>query len=422
MPPGAQNAPRLASRLFLLTSLAPSRTSPARPPTHDTRAVATTVVRSSARPAPTMGDTCRQVSWLAARARRLHLPAGCRQWLLGRRSPLTVAGAAAALRPDETSHRVPFSLAATPFGPRLDRHAAGIEASSLPSVNRKSESLAVRRIRRCKSITVRHGSTAAAARVDPLCRSRPCPTGSVRLPMVGITQGLGRAETGIGHDGSRTSGRRRDRIPGPPRTGRGVARLQARPGGVANPLAVAGVRSLRRGGARRAASRRALGAGGPRLPGQCRRHDRRRCDRVFRNVRSSGDVHGQSERACHGLDELRPRRSGGARFRRRVRHGIRTGADRRPLHALRVAAAGPRLRSSVVARLPLAPVFQKRSRSGEERVSSFLPPASGQPPRRRASIRNLRRLRDIPADRSRWRATSSEAPPGSPLPALRGEG
>src|SRR5262245_85725 len=46
-----------------------------------------------------MGDTCRQVSWLAARARRLHLPAGCRQWLLGRRSPLTVAGAAAALRP-----------------------------------------------------------------------------------------------------------------------------------------------------------------------------------------------------------------------------------------------------------------------------------------------------------------------------------
>jgi hypothetical protein len=73
---GAQKAPRLASRLFLLTALAPSRTSPARPPTHDTRVVATTVVRSSARPAPTMGDTCRQVSWLAARARRLHLPAG----------------------------------------------------------------------------------------------------------------------------------------------------------------------------------------------------------------------------------------------------------------------------------------------------------------------------------------------------------
>jgi len=63
--------------------------------------VATTGVRSSARPARKMGDLCRQVSWLAARAppdrpsrRRL----GRRQWhKMVEGSPLTVAGAAAAL-------------------------------------------------------------------------------------------------------------------------------------------------------------------------------------------------------------------------------------------------------------------------------------------------------------------------------------
>src|SRR5262249_53945560 len=40
------------------------------------RVVATTVVRSPARPVREMGDACRQVSWLAALAHRLPLPAG----------------------------------------------------------------------------------------------------------------------------------------------------------------------------------------------------------------------------------------------------------------------------------------------------------------------------------------------------------
>lgn len=63
-----------------------------------------------------MGDSCRQVSWLTALARRLRLPAECRQWLEGQRSPLTVAGAAtASIR---RSHRVPFS----PLAFRLGDH------------------------------------------------------------------------------------------------------------------------------------------------------------------------------------------------------------------------------------------------------------------------------------------------------------
>jgi hypothetical protein len=47
------------------------------------RAVATTGVRSAARPAQMMGDRCRQVSWLAAHAHRLRLPAGCPAVALG---------------------------------------------------------------------------------------------------------------------------------------------------------------------------------------------------------------------------------------------------------------------------------------------------------------------------------------------------
>jgi len=77
-----------------------------------------------------MGDSCRQVSWLAAPARRSRLPAlnGRGQWHLGRRSPLTVAGAAAAWR-GNLSHRVPFSPAATPEGPRQRPSRAHSEAS-----------------------------------------------------------------------------------------------------------------------------------------------------------------------------------------------------------------------------------------------------------------------------------------------------
>src|SRR5712672_141644 len=52
----------------------PWRTRPARLHAR-TRAVATTGVRSAARPAQMMGDWCRQVSWLTAHAHRLRLPA-----------------------------------------------------------------------------------------------------------------------------------------------------------------------------------------------------------------------------------------------------------------------------------------------------------------------------------------------------------
>src|SRR2546421_5412772 len=72
------HAPRMAApfRPSTLTFCFPRRTRPARPLAR-TRAVATTGVRSAARPAQMMGDWCRQVSWLAAHAHRLRLPAGC---------------------------------------------------------------------------------------------------------------------------------------------------------------------------------------------------------------------------------------------------------------------------------------------------------------------------------------------------------
>src|SRR5262245_66555034 len=63
----ARATPRTArdSVSALLALIAP-QTSPARPSTREHRAVATTVIRSPTRPAPVMGDSCRQVSWLAA--------------------------------------------------------------------------------------------------------------------------------------------------------------------------------------------------------------------------------------------------------------------------------------------------------------------------------------------------------------------
>src|SRR5690606_2618649 len=105
-----REAQPMANCCFWLASLVPLRTSPARLHSRHTRVVATAVDRSPARPAREMGDTRRQVSWLAAQSRRLRLPAGFRQWLLGRRSPLTVAGAAAALRPTCRVDLAPRSL------------------------------------------------------------------------------------------------------------------------------------------------------------------------------------------------------------------------------------------------------------------------------------------------------------------------
>jgi hypothetical protein len=72
-------AAALASGSFELTSQAPSRTAPGDLQLTTHRVVATTVVRSPARPARVMGDAYRQVSWLAALTRhvahRLRLPA-----------------------------------------------------------------------------------------------------------------------------------------------------------------------------------------------------------------------------------------------------------------------------------------------------------------------------------------------------------
>jgi hypothetical protein len=74
--------------------------------------VAATVVRSPARPVRKMGDPCRQVSWLAARAPRSGLPEGAiahRQWHFGEGSPLTVAGAATALDAKASAPRSLFT-------------------------------------------------------------------------------------------------------------------------------------------------------------------------------------------------------------------------------------------------------------------------------------------------------------------------
>ena len=60
--------------------------------------VATTELRTTARPARRMGDMCRQVSWLTAQALSSSLPdAPGTSGIRGESSPLTVAGAAADL-------------------------------------------------------------------------------------------------------------------------------------------------------------------------------------------------------------------------------------------------------------------------------------------------------------------------------------
>lgn len=71
--------------------------------------VATTGNRSTTRPAWRMGDSCRQVSWLTARALPSAFPAtlGRRQWHSGGSLPSTVAGAATGST--RMSYRVPSS-------------------------------------------------------------------------------------------------------------------------------------------------------------------------------------------------------------------------------------------------------------------------------------------------------------------------
>src|SRR5687767_5170290 len=94
------------------------------------RVVATTVVRSPARPARVMGDTCRQVSWLAALAHRLRLPAEMPAVASGATLAAYSCGGSrgvGALR--STGRRSGGPRTAFPFhrrgpsGPRRDRHA-----------------------------------------------------------------------------------------------------------------------------------------------------------------------------------------------------------------------------------------------------------------------------------------------------------
>ena len=97
-------------------------------PRTNTRVVATTVVRSPARPARVMGDSCRQVSWLAAHARRFRLPAGCPAVAFGATLAAYSCGGSRGFE-GSTSHRVPFSPAeASTWRPGGNRHAGEIEA------------------------------------------------------------------------------------------------------------------------------------------------------------------------------------------------------------------------------------------------------------------------------------------------------
>ena len=96
-------------RPLALALFSPWRTRPARPLAR-TRAVATTGVRSTARPAQMMGDWCRQVSWLAAHAHHLLLPAGFPAVALGVMLAAHSCGGSRGL--EETTPRTAFPFPA----------------------------------------------------------------------------------------------------------------------------------------------------------------------------------------------------------------------------------------------------------------------------------------------------------------------
>ena len=89
--------------------------------------VATTVVRSAARPARKMGDSFRQVSWLTALTLGSGLPEGAkarRQWQSGTRLAAYSCGGSRGLGASgwaSTPHRVPFSPDARHIRNRYDR-------------------------------------------------------------------------------------------------------------------------------------------------------------------------------------------------------------------------------------------------------------------------------------------------------------
>jgi len=111
----------------------PWRTRPARPLAL-TRAVATTGVRSTARPAQMMGDWCRQVSWLTAHARRLRLPAGCPAVALGATLAAYSCGGSRGFE-DKPRTAFPFHPPQLEQEPRQDRHAHPSKQSGSLAVN-----------------------------------------------------------------------------------------------------------------------------------------------------------------------------------------------------------------------------------------------------------------------------------------------
>ena len=106
----------------------PWQTRPARPLAR-TRAVATTGVRSTARPAQMMGDWCRQVSWLTAHAHRLRLPVGCPAVALGATLAAYSCGGSRGFEDVTPRTAFPFHPPQPEREPRQDRHAPASKQS-----------------------------------------------------------------------------------------------------------------------------------------------------------------------------------------------------------------------------------------------------------------------------------------------------
>ena len=118
----------------MLTFFSPWRTRPARPLAR-TRAVATTGVRSAARPAQMMGDWCRQVSWLTAHAHRLRLPADCPAVALGATLAAYSCGGSHGFEEETPRTAFPFHPLEPQQEPQRDRHAATPKQSAAWAVN-----------------------------------------------------------------------------------------------------------------------------------------------------------------------------------------------------------------------------------------------------------------------------------------------
>src|ERR1700681_3730488 len=116
-------------RSSTLVFSSPWRTRPARP-LACTRAVATTGVRSTARPAQMMGDWCRQVSWLTAHAHRLRLPADLPAVALGAMLAAYSCGGSRGFGGTNPRTAFPFHSPQPEQEPRQDRHAPASKQSA----------------------------------------------------------------------------------------------------------------------------------------------------------------------------------------------------------------------------------------------------------------------------------------------------